>query len=208
MKSINLIASLAIITAGTSFGAAGIYDSFLFTSTTGTTPLTFYDIGAVTGNPDFNGASLGNFSLGSNLQIGGQEKSFKNNGTDVTSHTLYWKVTGGSFTGVNMPFQWNFGDPGAPGGLNNPGDQQWGGDVQGANNSLVLSGNVLTGLALGSYTLEVYTEITTNSVNALATIGNVNGGSNYTATFSVVPEPTSAALGLIGSALLLRRRRI
>jgi MYXO-CTERM domain-containing protein len=207
MKLRNLIASFALITAGTSFGAAGIYDALVFTTTTGGTPLTFYDIGAVTVNPDFDGGDLGDFNLGSVFQIGGQQKSYKNTGSDVTSHTIYWKVTG-AFTGVNMPFQWNQGDGGAPSGLNNAGDQQWGGDVQGGNASLVLSGNVLSGLTAGDYTLEVYSEITTNGVDAAGTIGNVNGGNNYKATFTVVPEPTSAALGLLGVGLLLRRRRI
>jgi hypothetical protein len=208
MKLKHLIVAVSLLATGSSFGAAGIYDSFLFTTTTGSAPLTFYDIGAVTGLTDFDGADLGDFTLGSTLQIGAQQKSYKNTGTDVTGHTLYWKVTGGSFAGVNMPFQWNFGDAGAPGNLNNAGDQQWGGDVQGANNSLVISNNVLTGLTPGDYTLEVYTEIATNGVDASATIANNNSTANYIANFTVVPEPASAALGLLGATLLLRRRRI
>lgn len=208
MKFRSLIASFVLV-PGISFGAAGIYDSFVFTTTSGSAPLTFYDIGAVTANPDFDGANLGTFTVSDVLQIGGQQKSYKNNGTDVTSHSIFWRVTGvTSFASVNMPFQWNNGDSGAPSGLNNPGDQQWGGDVQGSNGTLVLSSNVLAGLAQGNYTLEVYSEITTNGVDAAGTIGNVNGGNNYQATFSVIPEPGSAALGLLGSLFLLRRRRI
>lgn len=203
LKHLSSLVLSALAMTGFSYGAAGIYDSFLFTTTTGSTPLTFYDIGAVTINADFNGANLGSFALGSTLQIGGQQKSFKNGGTDVTAHNLFWKVTGG-FTGVGMPFQWNQGDGGAPSGLNNPGDQQWGGDVQGANGSLVLSGNVLSGLSAGNYTLEVYSEISTNN---LGNIANNNGGANYKASFTVIPEPASAVLGLLGTAILLRRRR-
>ncbi len=207
MKLRNLIAPIALISAGTSFGASGIYDASVFTTVSGGAPLTFYDIGAVTANPDFNGSDLGAFNLGSSLQLGGQQKSFKNGGSDVLTHTIYWKISG-AFVGVNMPFQWNQGDVGAPGNLNNAGDQQWGGDVQGGNGSLVLSSNVLSGLTPGNYTLEVYSEITTNGNNADVTIGNTNGINNYKATFTVVPEPTSMALGLLGTALLLRRRRI
>ncbi len=85
-------------------------------------------------------------------------------------------------------------------------DQQWGGDVQGNNGTLALSTNVIP-LSAGAYTLEAYSQIATNSVNAANPIGNVNGGSNYRANFTVVPEPSSAPLGLLGSLLLLRRRR-
>jgi hypothetical protein len=206
MKSLLAVALACFSMTGVSFGAAGIYDSFVFTTTTGAAPLTFYDIGAVTGNTDFHGAVLGSFNVGGTLQIGGQQKSFKNTGTDVTAHNLFWKVSG-AFTGVGMNFQWNFGDVGAPSGLNNAGDQQWGGDVQGGNGSLVLSGNVLSGLTPGNYTLEVYSEISTNSVDALASIANNNAGANYKASFTVVPEPSSVLLGGLGALALLRRRR-
>jgi hypothetical protein len=58
MKLRSLIAS-AILVPGVSFGAAGIYDQFVFTTTTGTSPLSFYDIGASTANPDFNRIRFG-----------------------------------------------------------------------------------------------------------------------------------------------------
>ena len=205
LKLLSIVSLVAC--AGVSHGAAGIYDSFVFTTTTGAAPLTFYDIGAVTSNPDFNGADLGVFTVGDSLQLGGQQKSFKNDSTDVTGHRVYWRIGSGSFTTVNLAFQWNTGDSGAPSGLNNFGDQQWGGDVQGANGSLVLSSNVLSGLTPGNYTLEVYSEISTNGVDAAATIGNVNGGNNYKANYTVVPEPSAALLGGLGVLALLRRRR-
>ncbi|MGL4400737.1 MAG: hypothetical protein ACRCXD_12770 [Luteolibacter sp.] len=204
MKLRNLLPVIAIVASGSAFGAAGIFDSFVFTTTTGATPLAFHDIGATTGNPDFQGSNLGTFTVGaSTLQIGGQQRSFKNNSTDVTSHSISWRVWSGtptgSFTAVSMPFQFNIG-----GG----GDQQWGGDSQGANSDPIeISTNVLSGLVNGTYTLEVFSQITTNGVNAASTIFNNNGGANYQATFTVVPEPASAVLGLIGSMLLLRRRR-
>lgn len=207
MKIKTLFIASMIAGSGFSHGAAGIYDSFVFTTTNGAAPLTFYDIGAVTANPEFDGANLGVFNIGGVLQLGGQQKSFKNGGTDVTAHNIYWRINTGSFTSVGMPFQWNTGDLGAPSGLNNFGDQQWGGDVQGANGSLVLSTNVLSGLTPGNYTLEVYSEISTNGVNASPTIGNVNGGNNYKASFTVIPEPSAALLGGIGMLALLRRRR-
>lgn len=204
MKFINLLPIIAIIASGNAFGAAGIFNSFLFTTTTGSTPLTFYDIGATTGNPDFQGSNLGTFTVGaSTLRMGGQQRSFKNNSTDVTSHSISWRVwsvtPSGSFITVNMPFQFNIG-----GG----GDQQWGGDTQGSNaDPIEISTNVLAGLTNGLYTLEVFSQINTNGVNAATSIFNNVGGSNYRATFTVIPEPATAALGLVGSLLLLRRRR-
>ena len=59
--------------------------------------------------------------------------------------------------------------------------------------------------ATGNYTIELYTESYTNGNN---TAGNIFGfSSNPTANFTVVPEPASAALGLLSMSLLLRRRR-
>lgn len=208
------VALLALISAGNSWGAAGFWDSFVFTTTTGNAPLAFYDIGAATANPDFQGSNLGNFTVGDTLYLGGQQKSWKDNFTDVTGHSISWRVYSGSpsgtFTTVNLPFQWNKGDPGAPGFLANDGDQQWGGDSQGANVDPVdVSGNVLSGLTPGTYTLEVYSQVNTNNVNEAAIVYNGNGGNNYKASFNVlaIPEPASALLGALGALTLLRRRR-
>jgi len=201
---IKLVAALLLTGASTSFGAAGIFDGFLFTSTNGG-GLAFYDLGATTGNTDFQGAALGSFNPASaTFTLGGQHKTFKNNGTDVTGSSLFYRVwltsggASGSFTSVNMPFQLN---------LVTPGDQQWGGNVQNANPSLVQSGNVLSGLANGAYTLEAYSQITTNGVNEATTIANNNSNNNYRATFTVIPEPSAAILGAVGALILLRRRR-
>jgi uncharacterized protein (TIGR03382 family) len=72
----------------------------------------------------------------------------------------------------------------------------------------LLTNNGAGTLAEGNYTFHAYWEGYTNGVNTAGNIFQSNGGNNYTATFTVIPEPASAALGLIGTALLLRRRRI
>jgi len=198
MKKTILTLTFASMSSA-AFGAAGIFDSYLFTSTNGTSPAVFYDIGATTGNPDFDNANLGTFDVGDTLQIGGQQKSYKNNGTDVTAHTLFYKIDGGSFQTVALNFQTN--EPTA-------GDQQWGGDIEGANGTFTVSSDILNGLSSGNYVLTVYSTITTNGTDADTTIFNNNGTKNYTASFTVVPEPSSAALlGLGGVALLFRRRK-
>lgn len=208
-KSIGFIGITALTTAQVAHGAAGIYDSFVFTSTDAATISNFYNLGG-TGNADFDGADLGTFNplLGDTLFVSGQAKSFKNNGTDVTGHSLFYRIVGDlNFSSVSLPFQWNPGDSGAPGNLNNFGDQQWGGDIQGANNSFVVSGNVLSGLTPGDYQLEVYYEITTNEVDAPLTIAENNSNNNFMASFAVVPEPSTGLLGGLGLMLMLRRRR-
>jgi hypothetical protein len=217
LLALALTATVLIGTQSASLASAGIYDPFVIVNSTTSGGNAFYDLGATTINPDFQGASLGTFDPVTDfLRLGGQQKSFKNNGTDVTGHFLQYRVylTGsptGSYTSVSYPFQWNQGDSGAPGGLGNPGDQQWGTDVQGSNGTNVLSSNLLTGLANGNYTLEAYSEITTNGVDASSSIANNNGGSNYTATFTVIPEPSTVSLllgsSIFGGLFLLRRRR-
>lgn len=209
MKLLRTLLALAALSPISSFGAAGMYDQFVFL-TTNSGPLAFYDTGASTVNPNFQGSNLGTFNrFVDTLQLGGQQKSFKNGGTDVTSHSTFWRITelAGAFTQVSMPFQWNFGDGGAPAGLNNPGDQQWGGDTQGANgNPLEISSNVFAGLLNGTYTLEVYSQITTTS--PADTLFTNNGGANYKATFTLVPEPSRAMfLGFGLAGLIFRRRR-
>jgi hypothetical protein len=202
MKMIRsfLIAVLFAPSAG--FGAVGIFDAFAFTRVNGG-GLNFYDVGAATGNPDFQSAVLGTFNrFTDTLELGGQQKSFKNDGSDVTSHSIWWRIqeVGGSFTSVAMPWQFD---------LVTPGDQQWGGDSQGGNaDPLELSSNVFAGLLNGTYTLQVFTQITTNGVNAPSVVQNNNGGSFFNATFTLVPEPSRALFLMAGiSSLSLRRRR-
>lgn len=201
MKITQLLLALAMLVPVFSHGSAGMFDQFVFTSTNGG-PLSFYDIGTPTANPDFQGTILGTFDrFATTLQVGGQQKSFKNSGTDVTSHSLFWRITelGGSFASVAMPFQVDLGG----------GNQRWGGDTQDANpDPIELSSNVFSGLNNGTYTLEVYSQITTNGVDAASTIFNNNGGANFTATFTLVPEPSRVMLACLGFAgLIVRRRR-
>ena len=201
MKKTILVLTFASMSSA-AFGAAGIFDSFLFTSTDGASPDVFYDIGASSGNPDFDGADLGTFGVGDTLQIGGQQKSYKNNSTDVTAHSLFYTIDGGSpYQTVGLNWQKE---------LATAGDQQWGGDVQGGNANFTVSSDILSGLSAGNHMLTVYSTITTNGNNADGTIYNNNGAKNYTASFTVtaVPEPSSAALlGLGGLALMFRRRK-
>lgn len=198
-KHIQATLSLLIaLTAGLQAGA-GIFDSFGIVRTTTNT---YYDIGASTANADFQGANLGTFDVTlDNLQLGGQTKTYKNDSSDVSGARIWYRIwsgsESGSFTSLTYAFQID-----NVGGV--PGDQQWGTDT----GSPFYTSNLLTGLSNGNYTLEVYTEISTNGVNAANPIAANNGGSNYEATFSVIPEPSTYALvfGGLAALVLLRRR--
>jgi uncharacterized protein (TIGR03382 family) len=63
--------------------------------------------------------------------------------------------------------------------------------------------NVLSTLGNGDYPLEVFSFANTSDGTSYSN----SGGANFKASFTVVPEPTSAVLGLLGTALLLRRRK-
>jgi len=136
---------------------------------------TYYDLLASTVNPDFNGTNLGTFNSSQSIIIaGGESHTNKCSGGNVTGSTIRYNVhltsSGtGSFTGIGL--SWISNDGGSCGG-----DQTW--------KSSSNAANILTGLAPGNYTLEIYSE-------ANGTPGTVyasNGGVNYKATFSVIPN--------------------
>ncbi|MBO0950314.1 T9SS type A sorting domain-containing protein [Fibrella forsythiae] len=120
------------------------------------------------GSNTFNNSTYGSANSFITLK-GGQIKTYKNNGGDVTGARLYYRVypagsPAGTFTLVNLPFGSN---------LNGSGDQLW--ENTGANI------NLASGLPAGNYTIEVYWQITTN----LGDRYDSNGGANFTATFTV-----------------------
>lgn len=200
---IKSIAIAIALSPGVSFGAAGIFDSLLWTTTFSPFDFTgseFYNIDSeddLFGSTNFHGSDLGTFNVNDSLFIWGEQKSFKNDGTDVTAHTLHYQVTSGPDVINSGNFNMGFGQD--LGG----GDQMWRSAFVGSTDSA----NVLAGLGVGNYQLEVWSSITTNGVNADTQIFNNNGGTNYNATFNVIPEPTTALLAAFGALALLRRRR-
>ncbi len=192
MKLRNLIGSLALLTSGVSFGASGTYQSFGIIKINASTAV-YYDMEGSTGNPDFQATSFGSFdsSVGNTLTlVGGELNTFKNGLSDVTSAKFDYRIfktgdTPGSFSEFNMDFRSDLGG----------GNQKW--------DDTVTNVDILAGLTNGDYTLEVYAYANTSDGVAYSN----NGGNNFKANFTVVPEPSSAALGLVGVALLLRRRR-
>ncbi len=172
---------------GNSYGSAGIFQDYVAASVNGGSA------SFLAGGANADGAALfqsSDYGSLNSLIVGGEIKSFKNNGTDVTSASLFYRVylTGGSpgsFIALSLPYDSDLGPPGDQKWLSNP---DVGGGIE-----------IAAGLAPGDYTLEVFWEITTNGVDAPAVITENNGGSNYTATFTreaVAPVILSSFSGI------------
>ncbi|NJL75166.1 MAG: T9SS type A sorting domain-containing protein [Saprospiraceae bacterium] len=185
MKKIFLLLCLGLSCyASSCFAAGGFFDSFVIVNANGTT--TYYDLSANSANANYQGtANLGNMSPSAqSLILGGQIKTFKNNGTDITGVSIFYRIypqgsPSGSF--IQIPYSFQIDNVNGT-----PGDQQWGTDIAGSN--VTDDGvNVLNGSTLpaGIYTLEVYVRITTNGVNAASEIFDSNSSTNYQANFVV-----------------------
>lgn len=202
MKKLSLLLLTLVALPLGGNAATGLFDQFVIINTGSNT---YYDIGASTANADFQGANLGTFDpgTGSTMSLGGQGKSFKNSGSDVTGMQLQYRIWQGTESGSFIPLSYAFQS-----NIGGGGDQQWGSDLAGANGTAFYTpGNLLAGLANGIYTLEVFSQISTNGNNTADPVFNNAGGANFEATFTVVPEPSRALLGLIGLAGILSRRR-
>jgi hypothetical protein len=196
-----------------SFAATGIFGSYIGVNANGSGN-TFYSlIDFGTDVTDFNGLNLGSFDIigTDTLQISAFElETFKNGGGDVTGAELQYRVyeqatSPGSFNVVGGGFLANSTFTAANGdSVTGAGDQKWG------VNPTATLGDLLAGTTVGkTYNVEVFTRAFTNEGDRFAN----NGGSNYIASFTVIPEPSSIImLGLTGLAaggiaLLKRRKR-
>lgn len=203
-----------MIATGTSFGATGIFGSYLTVG--GIKYKSFSTYGG--SEPVFNGANLGNMTVGSSTLIISQFETltFQNSGHSTFEFAFAYRVRLASAAQSTNPVDYAFvgmGNGVAIGG----GDEK--AEVTGATI------NLLSGIGTPIYpTTTVYAVDVIHKAGAFEggsnfeRLGNVNnpnpGGTNwagtdaFTATFTVIPEPASAVLGLLGSVLLLRRRRI
>ncbi|MEM7146220.1 MAG: PEP-CTERM sorting domain-containing protein [Verrucomicrobiota bacterium] len=205
-KSLVALCGVAVsltLMASTSFGAVGFFGTgggFTILNLNGAGNVFYSSDGSLdTGlNPALPGADLGTFNLFTDTLVldGGESQTFKNDNApnppnDVTGGDLNYSVaaSGGShsFSAINLPFSAN---------LPNPGDQRW----QETGQAI----NLLAGLTPGNYELQVFHRGTSNGGDFFLN----NGGNNYTATFTVTPEPSRALFLLFGLAgVVLRRRR-
>ncbi|WP_299126369.1 hypothetical protein, partial [uncultured Winogradskyella sp.] len=175
---------------------SGIFESYaILDSGSGNV---YYDLQATTGNIDFDSANLGNFECDGSLVLNGaQNKIYKCDTDNILNGFLNYRIylttdTPPAFTGsVSLPFLSN--DPAS--GQCSPGEtnQTW--EEASANI------NVISGLPLGTYYIEVYTTadyVFTSGGGGSGTHFAHNGTLNYKATFSVV-DTTAPVITLTGA---------
>lgn len=174
-----LLTLLILLTGGlASAQTIGIFESYTIMSINSGANALYDNAPQATASPDFQGANLGTFNATNSLVVkGGQNKTSKNGGGDVTGSNLYYRVwltsAGQSGTFIALPMSLTSTNAVS-------GDQQWDGTTGTAN--------VLAGLAPGNYTIEVYSEAT-------GTPGNVfqnNSSNNFRATFTYCGPATGA----------------
>lgn len=137
---------------------------------------TYFDMGAVTANPDFNNYDLGTFTTSESLVIkGGQMKITKCHSSDVTGGTVYYRIFPTS-TGPTSPDYQSFAMNWQSNWDNNGCTSQLWENATGIN-------NIISGLADGDYTIETYFAVYTGLGNP--TMYDTNSGAYYKAHFTI-----------------------
>ena len=186
-KQFLLIPLLVVVLFGSAKGwgqSTGFNNTFLVLSLNGGAN-TYYDLNATTANADFNGANLGSFVSGTNNLVfkGAEHNVYKCGGADISSTRVYYRIyltsagASGTFTSNNITYTSGFNN--GCGGQ----DQKW--------DKLNYSTNLLSGLAPGNYSIQVYSDATTTLGDRFAS----NGGVNYTASFTVTGNYYSKSTG-------------
>ncbi|MFM8655571.1 MAG: PEP-CTERM sorting domain-containing protein [Chthoniobacterales bacterium] len=213
MKKFFIAAVLVSALSSASHAAVGIFGSYIGINANGAGN-SWYGAQQWGANTiqNFGSANLGTFDLNTgSLTISGyQVQTFKSGGGDITGANLYYRVyqqstTPGGFNTVNAGFIANAPFTSAAGNsASGGGDQNWGQNPTGN------FGNLLGGLTLNAvYNVEIYFDATSNEGTQFSN----NGGANYIATFTAVPEPSTYALLAMGAAafggyVIRRRRRV
>ena len=168
-----------------------------------------YDLnGPFTNTPysDFDGESFGDFRTDESLVIrGGETKTYKNSGCDITGADLYYYVhrdgTPGNvplenFTRIQLRFSADLYDPNSPNNRYNPNDQRWGNASNPTNNV-----NIISGLTPGSYIVDVFVTANfdrcANGDNGIMYYSN--NSRNFQRTFTVTQGPLPVALVSFGA---------
>lgn len=181
----------------------------------------YYDVKRDSGtvNPDFNNSDLGTFNIlstpvtvggttyagGSLLQLKGAEIKTTATGGDYQNANNFGRMFYSITPSNTNPTSFTQFDLGFRGEAPVYPDYKW--DTTGSTVNLLSSVSTP-----GTYRLTVYFESNGSWWNGssqqfFGISPDNNGGSNYSATFTAIPEPSSASLLVLGAAGLLAHRR-
>lgn len=185
----------SLLALGGVLNAQSIFNGYAYVSdTTAGTDTTWYNLSGSAQGSSLDGANLGTFSNA--LWLGGQT-GFWSDSQGVNFIEMGYSITGTAT--ANGTIAYAFQSYSAP-------NDQWGTDVNGAITSDI-STNLISAhsLTAGSYNISVYVQ---GAANNRSSIYDSNSGSNYNATFTVVPEASTYALfaGLGVLAFVLTKR--
>lgn len=206
MKKMIKVLAVALLAAQSAMAATQWNGSYAY-FWNGTTDL-FFDLNAASANPDYTGSlngTLGTLTQGSfTLFLNAEINADANGGDAYTDMSVYYRLNGGSFTALS------------DNSLVNTGGDNYRGTPGGAD---------FSALTAGTYTLDLFLSRSHTwggggpYTTYLNTTGDIGGGVEpadvapagdfFSATFTVVPEPSTmmlAGLGLIG--LVAARRRM
>ncbi|MCC5844877.1 MAG: PEP-CTERM sorting domain-containing protein [Verrucomicrobia bacterium] len=209
----------SLVLAGNVFGASGYFNNAYVVINDGTGN-TFHQItqpanDLLNANQGFNltpdgvnpsfSVNLGEFDLSTDSLIlnGFEINTFNADGDNITNAILWYRVTKdgdtpGSFSSIELT---------SPNSISG-NDKFW--QITNANS------NLLSGLDIGDYSLDVYfrhNATFTGGGGGTFEMGNWSPSNNPTATFTVIPEPSSiimmglAGLAAGGLTVLKRRKR-
>lgn len=205
MKKINILLAGSLFTGASLFGASGIFGAYVEIDVNGSSTLYGESQPGPTTVASLGGANLGTINVGESVTITTAEVlTFKNDGSDVAGATFHYRIyeatsTPGAFNDEVLNFGANatFTDL-AGNSFSSVGDQRWTGLTSGTP-------EIGSSLIAGNYTIEAYW--TSANTDGGAFINNA--GNNFTASLTVVPEPSAFGLilGGIGLAFASVRRR-
>jgi len=204
MRRLLTIAVIVLLGTGAAFADWGMWeaDRSWIAVDNGTT-IDWYSLWNETPGT-FDGAFLGVYAPADTLAIDAYDvKTWKTDPSDVTGAEYFYTV----YPFANRPAEPVFTSLGSAVLLDDDmGDGAGGNQKWGISDSI--GADLLTGLSgVGTFTVEVYGRVDGLSPDQSIFDNNNNPAGNYQATFTLVPEPATWALMVLGGCLLAIRRR-